>query len=149
MGLSKSMDVFGSTFSDEASLLGDIEARYRKDIEEAGSSPSKKDAAERRYQSSLKEVTNSVMRKDSNLRLEFPFRRSDENKQNLFGHLDYYENEGIITRGNGGMCICCGEEIKKDALYVDDDRSGVCSCLACANPNLDIDNNFYRIRIAK
>lgn len=146
MGLSKSMDVFGSTFNKESSQLKEIEKKYQSDISNVGDSKTKQASVARGYQDSVRKVTNSIMRKDANLRLRFPFKLSDTVKRKLESHPSYYENDGVITKVYGGSCIQCGKKIHAGVLYVEDNKSGVNCCLVCANPNLDIDGESYKIK---
>ena len=146
--LTNSMDLFGTTFKSSNMELAQAEREYANELTKAGESRYERQLATEKYNKSIRNITNGVLRKDKRLRLEFPFNLSAANKEKLAQNPEYYLNDGILTTTqNSGKCIHCGKSFISGDIIVEDDDSAISTCLKCANPDIDIDGTHFKLEV--
>lgn len=146
-GQTAKLDIFSSTSSEEKKMLEIAKEKYETRVAEAAKGYGVCREVDRDYRKNIEDAADSILKKDRNLRLTFPFALSPENKLKLISNIGYYENDGILTSGYGGVCIQCGTKIQHGEVYVDDDSSAVCMCMKCAKADDSVDGDIIQLKI--
>lgn len=131
---------FGEMFPEEDKKVRDIEKTYIAAVS-GSSSEKKKMAARNAMQSGLKKAADSLLRKDKDMQIQFPFKLTKDIVDKITVNPKYYLNAGIIARTHQkGRCPVCGKKFKQgDVFVVCGDKGSRMVCLDCEDSNVVID----------
>lgn len=146
MSKTKEMDAFETRFPKEQMTASQIEAEHVKKLKELNGSPSGIAAENKAYAKKLQDLATAILKKDSQLNLEFPFTLTESIVRDIKQNVEYYRGSRIVEIVTSTpQCVVCGKVFPKGEIFVEDCQSNVHACLDCIGDNIVIDGKNFKL----